>query len=374
MINYSVIKKTDNHSQSMPGKRAHAALPLFKKLWIYIVIVTFCVSPLRASAGQFKKPLTIRQFTTKQGLSSEMVNTIAFSGNKVWFGTYGGGATVFDRSRNSWKAYTTKGEPPAKADDGDSITWKNLLSYNHVSVIVPDSNCLWFGTYFYGFGGGGISSFQLDRESWRSVNTNGDRAKKVVSIAPDGDNLWVGSEKGLSLLDKQSGRWKRFCSMQEGLPGNFVNAVLAEPDCIWLGTNEGIGRLDKSKGTWQIYTKVKGMPQKEIKALARVGDSIWAGRADGILFSYDSRTDCWKKIFPKDKLAQGGILSITVSKKRVMVCRDNGVSIMDRTTGQWDSLTKADGLLSDNVFCAAEDRNSIWFGTDNGVSRLILAP
>jgi hypothetical protein len=41
-----------------------------------------------------------------------------------------------------------------KVDKGVSINWQNLLSYNHVSVIVPDVDRIWFGTYFYGYGEG----------------------------------------------------------------------------------------------------------------------------------------------------------------------------------------------------------------------------
>ena len=63
------------------------------------------------------------------------------------------------------KAYTTKGEPMDKVDDGDSIKWQNLLPYNHVSVILPDADRIWFGTYFYGFGGGGISYYHPQKKS-----------------------------------------------------------------------------------------------------------------------------------------------------------------------------------------------------------------
>jgi len=35
-------------------------------------------------------------------------------------------------------------------------------------------------------------------------------------------------------------------------------------------------------------------------------------------------------------------------------------------------LTVSDGLLSNAVFCAVQDKSSIWFGTDKGVSRLML--
>jgi ligand-binding sensor domain-containing protein len=94
----------------------------------------------------------------------------------------------------------------------------------------------------------------------------------------------------------------------------------------------------------------------------------------GGLFEYDPVSDLWKKIEPTDALKNGGINSVTVTKEKVFVCRDNGVSIYDLPTGQWESLTVSDGLLSNTVFCAAEDRNSIWFGTDKGASRLLLKP
>ena len=117
-----------------------------------LAVLSSFYSPLEASP--LKKPLSFQHFTPKEGLSSEMVFAIAVQGEEVWFGTEGGGATLFDRAKKTWKAFTTKGDPQAK-DDGVSINWKNILSCNHVSVILPDEDRLWFGTYFYGFGGGG---------------------------------------------------------------------------------------------------------------------------------------------------------------------------------------------------------------------------
>ena len=34
------------------------------------------------------------------------------------------------------------------------------------------------------------------------------------------------------------------------------------------------------------------------------------------------------------------------------------------------STPTADGLPSNNVFCAAEDKDGIWFGTDQGAVRI----
>jgi ligand-binding sensor domain-containing protein len=326
-------------------------------------------------ANPLKRPLSFQQITPKDGLSSEMVNAIAIQGEEVWFGTESGGATLYDKPRKIYKAYTTKGEPMDKVDRGVSINWQNLLPYNHVSVIVPDVDRIWFGTYFYGFGGGGISYYQPQKTPpWKRFNTNDGRAKKVVSMAVDGDQVWVGSEKGLSLLDKKTEGWKKFYSTNDGLSGNFINSLLVQPNFLWLATNGGISRFEKVKKTWKTYSQKDGLTEIEIKALASVGQKVWAGGIGGTLFEYDAVSDRWKKIEPTDALKGGGIQSIAATKEKVFICRDNGVSIYDLPTGRWESLTAADGLLSNSVFCAAEDKNCVWFGTDKGVSRLMLTP
>jgi hypothetical protein len=342
------------------------------------IIILFALMLVLTSCGESKpekKPLSFQNFTPKDGLTSEMVYAITVQGDEVWFGTYGGGATLYDMGSKTWKAYTTKGEPMEQADDGVTIKWKNLLSYNHVSVILPDGDRIWFGTYFYGFGGGGISCYSPQGSPpWKKFNTNHERAKKVVCMALDGDFVWVGSEKGLSLFDKKGEGWKDFYSPQEGLSGNFVNALLVEPDFLWIGTNGGISRFEKDKKTWKNYSQNEGLTEVEIKSLVRVGTKIWAGSVGGVLFEYDPASDSWKKIDPTDPCKSGGIHSIAATKEKVFVCRDNGVSIYHIQKGQWECLTASDGLLSNIVFCAAEDKDSIWFGTDKGVSRLMLRP
>ena len=342
-------------------------------LWVFVFLVLPALFP--AEANPLKRPLSFHTLTPKEGLTSEMVYAIAVQGDEVWFGTYGGGASRYNRSKHTWKAYTTKGDPPAKADDGNSINWKNLLTYNHVSFILPDGDRLWFGTYFYGYGGGGISYYDASRKPpWKKFTTNDGRAKKVVSMAADADCVWVGSEKGLSVLEKKTEQWKAFYSSPEGLAGNFVNALLNQGDLLWAGTNAGMSRLYKVKKTWKTYTSREGLTDGEIKSVVKVGEKIWAGAADGTLFEYHPAEDRWKKIEATDPLKGGGIQSMLATRERTFVCRDNGVSVYDLSTGQWDSLTTSDGFPSNSVFCAAEDKDGIWFGTDQGASRLILKP
>jgi hypothetical protein len=358
----------------------------------FLLLTCVCFFCLSSSTGAapFKRPLAFESFTPKEGLSSEMVYAIGIRGDEIWFGTYAGGATLFDRVKKTWKAYTTKGEPQAKSDDGTSINWKNRLPYNHVSVIQVEPDRVWFGTYFYGFGGGGISYYQPTRtppwkpfdtypdpvtkeeQSKRDRETKQDRAKKVVSMALDGNVVWVGSEVGLSVLDKVQEKWKTFYSTKNGLVGNFVHALLVQPDTLWVGSNGGLSRLTPSKNTWKPYPLKEGQSEVEIKALAKAGQRIWAAAVEGILYEYDPSQDKWRRFESTDPLKTGGINAMTAGRDRVYVCRDNGVSVFDLATSQWEAITAADGLLSNTVFSAAEDRNGVWFGTDKGACRMAL--
>jgi ligand-binding sensor domain-containing protein len=345
----------------------------FRALILCCFLVFFFQTPA-VEASPFKRPLSFQHFRPQEGLSSEMVYAIAVQGDEVWFGTYGGGATLLNQAKKTTAAFTTKGEPQER-DDGVSIKWKNHPAYNHVWVILPERDRIWFGTYFYGFGGGGISYYKAKRKNpWRVFNTNQGRAKKIVSMAVNSDWLWVGSEKGLSVLDKKTERWKAFFSTEDGLAGNFVNALLLDQEVLWIGTNAGISRMNLKDQSLKTYGAKEGMGELEIKSLIKVKEQIWAGTAQGALWSYNPIGDAWKTMEVLGPLKDGGLHSISVIKDSVFICRDKGVSVYHLPTRKWDTLTTADGLLSNTVFCATEDKDGIWFGTDLGASRLILTP
>lgn len=324
-----------------------------------------------ARASVLSRPLSLQNLTVKQGLSSDMVLSIAVQGDDVWFGTYAGGATLYNAAKITFTAYTTKGVPEDKSDDGQSINWKNRLPYNHVSAVEADGDRTWFGTYFYGFGGGGISCYRAkSTPAWRTFSTWDRRAKKIVSLAVDASSVWVGSERGLTVLDKKTGQWVKFYSTQEGLAGNFVNALLSEAAALWAGTNAGISRWDKTRKEWKTFGPKQGLTDLDIKALVKAGDSVWAGTSSGLLFSLDHGQDRWVEVKVPASLPHGGINALAVGGLSVFVCRDDGVDICDTVTGQWDGLTSADGLPSDTVLCAAPARDGVWFGTDQGASFL----
>lgn len=339
----------------------------------FFCLLVLPLGPLRA--GVLSRPLTLQNLTSKNGLSSDMILSVAVQEDKVWFGTYAGGATLYDPARGIFKAYTTKGEPQDKKDNGSSINWQNLLAYNHVTAIRADGDQTWFGTNFYGFGGGGISCYRpRSKLAWKRYSTFDRRAKKVIALAVEPAGVWVGTERGLSFLDRKSGQWAQFFSAQSGLAGNFVNAIVNDPDTLWAGTNAGISRFDKRRQAWKTYARKEGLEDLDVKALVRVDDGLWAGTSGGTLFSYDRVLDRWAMVAIPDSLPKGTVNFLAAGGGRLFICRDDGIDVRDLGSGQWEGLTRADGLPSDTVLCAAPTGDGVWFGTDAGASFLKLPP
>ncbi len=120
---------------------------------------------------------TYVKYTTVDGLASNDVRAVGVdaAGHK-WFGTNGGGVSVFDGT--TWTTYTTA--------DG--------LTDNDVQAIAVDgTGHIWFGTW-----GGGVSEF--DGTTWTTYTTaDGLASNYVYAIAVDGANhKWFGTSGGVN--------------------------------------------------------------------------------------------------------------------------------------------------------------------------------
>lgn len=327
-----------------------------------IAIITY--SAIFTEGAQFK----FHQLNTKNGLSSDYVYAVAVKDKTVWFGTYGGGVSRYDKSTQAWKIYTTKGENLAKHDDGDTLVWKNLPRYMEITSITVDGDLIWFGSDFYGKGGGGISSFDIKNGKWTLYNTgHGLVYKKVISLASDGKYLWVGTQRGISRLDKEA---KKFAIFR--VSGNYINCILPLHDSVWFATNAGISRMLKATGKITNYGARDGLPDSEAKSIVAIEKELWAGFSNGILARFDLASNKWQVFTSNDTLSTMPVHSILHSNGRIYVNRDGGISVYEIAEKKWFSLTEKDGLEATSVFSSFPDNDGIWFGTDRGAYKLIL--
>ncbi len=324
--------------------------------------------------------------TAKDGLSSEVVYALGVQKDVVWFGTVGGGATLYHKADKKTKVYTTKGEKPVPEDDGDTLNWKNLPAYNDVTCIAVDGERVWFGTDFYGYGGGGVSCYNPQTNKWVNytniqVKRNplpppvilGLVYKKPVSLAVDGQYIWIGTIKGLSRLDKQKNQFKNFkAAATPGLAEDYINSITVTPDAVWLATNGGVSRYDKNTGKFTRYGAAWIQASKECKAVAVSGQEVWVGGTYGGLCRFIASRNRFEPAPAGDPLEKEAVQYILAVKDKIYFCKEGGISVWDQKAQKWAGITQKDGLPGEKVFCAAEDTDGIWFGTDKGAAKLLF--
>jgi len=338
-------------------------------------------------------------FTTADGLANDEVYAITVDGgNRLWFGTEGGGASVLDHG----------GTPFDKGDDTwTTFTTADGLANNYVyAIAVDDGNRLWFGT------GSGVSvldygytPFDKDDDTWSTFTTADGLASNLVwAIAVDGGNRpWFGTEGGVSVLNngstpfyKGDDTWTSFTTA-DGLANDDVGAIAVDGgNRAWLGTwGGGVSVLNhrgtpfyKQDDTWTTFTTTDGLADNGVRAIAMDGGNrLWFGTYGGGVSvldhggtPFDKGDDTWTTFTTADGLADDYIRAIAVDSggRLWFGTSSGGVSMLDhrgtpfyKGDDAWTTFTTADGLADNGVTAIALDSGGrLWFGTWGGVSVL----
>ena len=189
-------------------------------------------------------------------------------------------------------------------------------------VFVDATGRVWFASFK-----GGL---QWLSEGQGGMVFNGGLNQDVVySITGDGNELWVGRQRGgLTRLRYGDRRIRaRMYTVSDGLPENSVYAVYRSRDgSVWAATvNAGISQFVKSH--FKTYSTANGLPSNSITSIDDSPDgTMWFGTPNGL---------------------------VRYSRNK------------------WSVLTSRDGLPNDNITCLLTDStDTLWIGTVSGLALL----
>jgi ligand-binding sensor domain-containing protein/DNA-binding response OmpR family regulator/signal transduction histidine kinase len=187
-----------------------------------------------------------------------------------------------------------------------SMTWSDvagsaeLPAFGSVYAILQDKDSsLWLGT-----SGSGLIHLKLAKNSqgilsvtffrqYLSGRENGP-ANDIIYALSNGDdgNLWIACRYGgLSVLNKQTGRFKTFkaTSSSNGLSNNDVLSLYKDgKKRLWIGTSYGLNMLSyeeslKDKPKFKRFTMNEGLPNNTIHAIEGANSgSIWVSTNRGL--------------------------------------------------------------------------------------------
>ncbi|NIM95595.1 MAG: GAF domain-containing protein [Anaerolineales bacterium] len=292
----------------------------------------------------------------------------------MWFGTWGGGLSKYNRSTDRFRLYQHNPIQP------------NSLSDNMIWSIMEDSKgMVWVGTF-----NGGLN--KLDRETEEIIVYRHDEADPESLLSDDVRTLledpsgmvWVGTAGGLDLFDPQRETFTHFTNDPDdpqSLSGNQVLVLIhSHSGEIWVGTRyDGVNRFDPSTGKFTSYRNDPEDPQSlsDDRVWALYEDqfgALWVGTLGGVnvlepgsnqFIRYQHNPD------DPDSLSSDSIFAFYEDSEGNMWVGTwgGGLNRFDRTTKKFEVYTEDDGLPNDTIYgIEADAEGHLWMSTNRGLS------
>lgn len=221
---------------------------------------------------------TMTHFDPFDGIPNPLCRAIGELHGKIYVGTWGGGAAVFNDT--TWTPLPVRNGTAPGLIDGK------------VSAIVSDGSSLWIGTV------NGVSQY-FDTpgltESQRWVNQtpkmNPSRIVSRMLFQPGtsrGNEVWIATKDGgITVIRPTSST--RYTSTTTGLPQNDVNGIAySEQDTLfWTGmATQCVASVDVDRAVWKHLTTVDGFESNLVTGVAVRSVSgnpeVWVAAQTGI--------------------------------------------------------------------------------------------
>jgi ligand-binding sensor domain-containing protein len=174
----------------------------------------------------------------------------------------------------------------------------------------------------------------------------------IFAVKVDGPRVWVGTEEGLAMIDKRTGKIKSW-SEQDGLPWKVVTGIDVDPKTgdVWLALFGG-GLARFSGGRFDHFHQLNsGLVNDVVYAVAVEHDNIWAATTAGAS-RYNTVTGEWT-IFTEKNAPMEEIwnYAVTYSDGKVYLgVWGSGVLEYEIATGRWKEYLDPDGEMEIDLY------------------------
>jgi ligand-binding sensor domain-containing protein len=253
---------------------------------------------------------SFREYNKSTGLATDNVQT-AFQDKEgnFWIGTYFEGLSMLtsyaigfyqpgeDAVRNnilfvgSYEGKYLLGTPEGfhifDAFTGKSVAFTDLKSFvanTEITSYFLEEDNLWIGT-----GGGGLYLRNKSGAVKRFYRSGDSGSDFIKDIETDNNNIWLATTNGVVVLDKQSGAERHRFDINNGLPHNSINKIMAVADgTVYIGTeSDRLVSIDRDFNIIQGSSVMYGSTLNKILSFTHTSDgAVWAATKSNGVFRF----------------------------------------------------------------------------------------
>ncbi|MGI9239095.1 MAG: ligand-binding sensor domain-containing diguanylate cyclase [Woeseiaceae bacterium] len=315
-----------------------------------------------------------------KSLATDKIRTIlADDDGFVWIGTRDSGLDRLNVVTKDVAHFSSKPDEPTALDSNEIF-----------ALALDGKGSLWIG------GNAGLNRLDLATGLFSSVDLGitdaGQRIVRSLEITRDG-TVWIGTEgAGLVAYDPDSATIERFAHDAEDSASLSSDEVVSifEDDRrrLWIGTDKGLNLMDRENGAFVVYrhdpADASSIGADNVFSIFQdQGGLMWIGTLTGAVSKWNPRSWSFGHYKPETsgprQFSNANITSFTedLSGNTWVGTFGGGINVIDRDGGavrqvRHDPADDTAGIGGDRVMALMTDRKgNIWAGTMRGGLSLI---
>ncbi len=236
-------------------------------------------------------------------------------------------------------------------------------SANRVAKMMKKQNIL-IGVFLFilnipGAGAEQVSLSAGQAMEWQSLAGGaGVSSNFIYCIAVDEEKVCIGTDKGLNIYNKQSGKVTVF-TRQDGLPHERILSLLCDDQQTWIGTERGLALLRHDK--LEIIDTGGVLKDLKIKTIIKKTPGIFLGTNKG-LFQYCYRT---RSVTSLAAMKGRDISGLRSNEQELLINLENGrIAKYNLDTAKVEKIKPEHNPLGHKVMAIGSSGDYYWFATD----------
>lgn len=301
----------------------------------------------------------------RNSLSNNVVSSfVEDEHGNFWIGTEGGGLNYFDRKTGTFIAYQLTPEST------------NSIGGNNVKTILKDGQQLWVGTFTQGLDLFDIATKQFRHFKHKSGTANSLSDNNVYSLYKEGNRLWIVTYGGgINLLDLTSGNFHHYKNdpkHKSSLSSNLGRVIIKDSrQRLWIGTEKGLNlvRRDSMRDLNLVFQHF--LPEVQVYAIFEDKSGIlWIGTFSDGLFAFNPNDFSYRQYTEADGLPGHTIFGVLQDNAgQLWLSTNNGITKFDSRKNIFTNYNYSNGLknLEFNFNAHYKARSGeLLFGGTNG--------
>ncbi|MBI5508434.1 MAG: hypothetical protein HY903_06760 [Deltaproteobacteria bacterium] len=245
------------------------------------------------------------------GLPSQAVSSVAVDPDYVWFGTNKGLA----RYRKVDRTIRVYGD-----DNG--------LPHRAVTYIRRVGRQMWFGTK------GGLAVYDPDTDGLRAyTSADGLASDYVEELYQVADDLWAQTDVGLSRLRIANKRFTNFSFADIG--GTELRAFVVVGDQVWVGTEQGLTTFDSAADAFIAFPQMGALESPSIRGIEPFTDYLFI-TTDKEVVQYHKINRSFRRFTEGDGIIRNaGAVGTLLSGSQLAMLFADGVQLYDIQRELW---------------------------------------